>query len=210
MDRTRYYPFAFEIIDVPCGVKLNPGGRGFKNDPASNVLGAIGAIVDAYELYSIYNTERPEIPAFVDIIFGGTGSIAAGETYLAESPHPELPNGVVLGQDFWVATIDWGVASAADKALPSLGTAIGGTVANADGPSPISEGVGYLVGKGAAKGVDTYLTGYGLYSDLSRTPFNVKHQWLSPIPTQYAAGVMWEDIPFLVLLRYECSPTYCE
>lgn len=88
----------------------------------------------------------------------------------------------------FVAAIDRDIASAAEEALPALGAFIEATTANADGPIPISEGAGYLVGVGAAKFVDTSLTSYGLYSDLSRTPLNAKYQWLPPIPTQYAAG----------------------
>ena len=209
IDRTRYL-FAFEVIDVPCGVKLHPGGRGFKNDAASNVLGVIGAGVDAYELHTIFSPNSTQVPAFFDIGAGFVGSIAAGETYLFESPHPDLPSGLVLGQDFWVASIDWAVASAADNALPALGMAVGATVANVDGPIPISEGVGYLVGTGAAKAVDTGLTGFGFYNDISRTPFNAEYQWLPPVPTRYAAGMMFDDIPYFVLLRYQCPPTYCE
>jgi hypothetical protein len=174
------------------------------------VLGVTGGVVDLVELYAIFNTDSAEVPAFIDIGAGALSSIAAGETYLLESPHSDLPNGVILGQDFWVATIDFGVASAGKEALPAAGAFIGGTVVNADGPIPISEGVGYLVGKGAAKTVDTSLTSFGLYNDISRTPFNAEHQWLPPVPTWYAAGVMFEDIPLFVFLRYECPPDYCD
>jgi len=209
INRKRYL-FAFEIINVPCGVKLNPGGLGFKDDTTSNALGVIGAGIDAYELITIFKPNYSQVPAAVDVVFGFLGSVAAGETYLGESPHPELPNGIILGQDFWVAAIDLGGASAANATLPKLGALVGATVGNADGPVPISEGMGYLAGTLLARDIDVGLTEFGLYNDLSRTPFNVEHQLVPPVPTWYGAGMMWEEIPFFVWLRYECPPTYCE
>jgi hypothetical protein len=207
IDRTRYL-FAFEVIDIPCGVKLKPGA--YKNDTLSNVFGVIGAGVDAYELTTIFKPNYSQVPAFFDVTFGLAGSVVAGETYLVESPHPELPNGVLLGQDFWVAAIDLGVAKVANATLPKLGAFAGATVGNVDGPVPISEGAGYLAGTLLARDIDVGLTEFGLYNDISRIPFNVKHQLIPPVPTWYGAGMMWEEIPFFVLLRYECPPTYCE
>jgi hypothetical protein len=178
-----------------------------KNDSLSNILGGIGGAIDVVELLGIYSVLPAQIPARFDVIVGLAGSFTAGESYPFQQPHDDLPNATILGQDFWVAAIDASVAEVAYILFPIAG-ALAGAVGS---ENPIGVLPGAKAGLDIAKSVDTTLTAFGLYNDISRTPLNTELELLPPVPTYGGAGILWEEkLPRPVILIYEqCPPNDC-